>query len=94
MKVYWNEYKTRSENKNKTNEYRCFLESDFVRVNRLYVLVYSNQDNNSKRYKARRYYLPKGIIENYDIIINRKNFYDQAIDSVIKWYKEIMLATG
>ena len=60
----------------------------------MFVLVYSNQDNNSKRYKARRYYLPKGINENYNVVINGKNFYDQAIDSVIKWYKEIMLATG
>ena len=31
---YWNEYKTKSENKNTTNEYRYFLESNFVEVNR------------------------------------------------------------
>ena len=42
--VYWNEYKTKSENKNTVNEYRYFLESNFVGANRLYVLVYSNQD--------------------------------------------------
>ena len=28
--VYWNEYKTESENKNTTSEYRYFLESNFV----------------------------------------------------------------
>ena len=38
--VYWNEYKTKSENKNTTNEYRYFLKSNFVGVNRLFVLVY------------------------------------------------------
>ena len=27
--VYWNEYKTKSENKNTTNECRYFLESNF-----------------------------------------------------------------
>ena len=27
--VYWNEFKTKSENKNTTNEYRCFLDSNF-----------------------------------------------------------------
>ena len=31
--VYWNEYKTQSENKNTTNEYRYFLKSNFVGVN-------------------------------------------------------------
>ena len=93
--VYWNEYKTKSENKNTTNEYRYFLKSNFVGVNGLFVLVYSNQDDNSKRFKARRYYLPKGIIDNYNVIINGKNFYDQAIDSDIKRYEEIRkLTTG
>ena len=29
--VYWNEYKTKSENKNTTYEYRYFIESKFVR---------------------------------------------------------------
>ena len=33
--VYWNEYKTKSENKNTINEYRYFLKSNFVGVNRL-----------------------------------------------------------
>ena len=28
--VYWNEYKTKSEHKNTTNEYRYFLESNLV----------------------------------------------------------------
>ena len=46
--MYWNECKTKSENGNKTNEYRYFLESNFVRVNRLIVLVYTNEDNNAK----------------------------------------------
>ena len=34
--VYWNEYKTKIENKNTTNDYRYFLESVFVGVNRLF----------------------------------------------------------
>ena len=84
--VYWNEYKTKSDNKNTTNEFRFFLESNFVGVNRLFVLVYANQDAASKRFKARSYYLSKGIIKNYNVIINGKNFYDQSFDSDIKQY--------
>ena len=60
--IYWNEYKTKSQNKNTTNKYRYFLESNSVGVNRLSVLANSNQDNDSKRLKTRRYYLPQGII--------------------------------
>ena len=60
--IYWNEYKTKSQNKNTRNKYRYFLESNSVGVNRLSVLANSNQDNDSKRLKTRRYYLPQGII--------------------------------
>ena len=91
--VYWNEYKTKCDNKNTTNEFRYFLESYFVAVNRLLVLVYSSQDADSKRFKAKRYYLPKGIIKNYNIIINGKNVYDQPIDSDTKRYEEIRKLT-
>ena len=87
--MYWNEYRTKSENKNTTNEYRYFLESNCVGVNRLVVLIYSDQDNNSKRCKTKRYYLPNGAIKSYNVIINGKNFYDQLIDSDIKNSKEI-----
>ena len=92
----WNEYKTKSENKNATNKYRYFLESNFAGVNKLFVLVYSNQDSSSKRFNAEIYHLPKGIIRNHNVIINGKNFYDQSIDSDINvCYQAIRkLATG
>ena len=38
--VYWTEYKTKGENKNTANEFRYFLESNFVVFSRLFVLVY------------------------------------------------------
>ena len=55
----------------------------------MFILVYSNQDANVKIFKTRRYYLPKGIIKNYNVIINGKNFFDQPIYSDIKQIEEI-----
>ena len=55
------------------HKYKYFLESNFVGVNRLFVLVYSNADD-AKRYTAQRYYLPKGIIKNYNVINNGRTF--------------------
>ena len=72
--VYRNEYETKCENKDTTNEYRYFLESNFVGV-----LVYSNEDAGSKRFKDNRYYLLKDITKNYNVIINGKNFCEQLI---------------
>ena len=55
----------------------------------MFVLVYLS------RFKTRRYYLPKGLIKNYNVIINGKKIYDQPIDSDIKRLEEIRkLPTG
>ena len=62
--VYWNEYKTKSNNTNTTNEFRYFLELNFVGVNRLFVLIYKNEANSAKRFNSQKHYLPKGIIKN------------------------------
>ena len=64
--------KQKSENKNTTNKYRYFLEPNFVGVNRMFLLVYSNENDSAKRYKTRKYYLLKGIVKNYNVIINTK----------------------
>ena len=93
--VYWNERKTKSENRNTTNNYRYFLQSNFVAFNRLFALVHSNEDDGSKRFNTRRYYLPKSLIKNYNAIINGKNFYEQAIDTDTQRCEEIRkLTTG
>ena len=51
--------------------------------------VYTNQDANAKKFNARKYYLQKVIIKNYNVIINGKSFYDKFIDFNVKQYKEV-----
>ena len=67
LKLLSKEYKTKSENKSTTKEY-IYFESNFLVVNRLFVLAYSNQDCNSRRYKALSYHLPEGTIQNCNVI--------------------------
>ena len=55
---------------------------------RLPILVYANQYANAKRYNYQKYYLSTSIIENYNTIINGINFYEQAIESDLKPYKQ------
>ena len=82
--VYWNDYKTQSENKNKTDSHRYFTESNCVGVNRLFVLIYPNQDSRVKRFNSKKYYLPKGNIGNDKVTVNGKNFRNQPSNSDIK----------
>ena len=66
-----------------------------IGINRFFVLVYLNPDANAKRYKAERCYLLKGVIKDYNLIINGKNVLNQPINSNIKQHEEIRwLTTG
>ena len=44
-------------NKNTANKFRYFSESNFVGVNKLFVLVYTNERFNAKRFNAPKYNL-------------------------------------
>ena len=88
--VYWKEYKTKSENKNTTNEYRYFLESNFVGVIRLFVLVYLNRNNDVYCLKVLYTKRHQQELQN---LINGKNCYDQPIHSDLKRREEIQKLT-
>ena len=54
-----------------------------------------NRANDVKQLKTRRYYIPEGIIKNYNFIINGENVYDQPIHSDMKRHEKIRkLPTG
>ena len=58
-------------------------------------MIYRNQDVSVKKFNDKKYYLPKGIIKNYNVIVNGKNLYNQPIDSDLKQYEEFKkLTTG
>ena len=79
--VYWNGYKTKSDNKNTTNEFRFFLQSYFVVVNRSFVLVYTKMLLLKDLKLQGITYLEELLL----IIMSssmEKNFYDQAIDLI------------
>ena len=43
----------------------------------------------------RKYFLPRGEIKNYNVLIDGRNFYDQPINDIIKQYDEVRkVSTG
>ena len=73
------------------------LDSSCQGVKRLFVLAYNNTAGNNQvsvdSYK--KYFLPRVKIDNYNIEIDGRNFYDQPIIDSIKQYDEIRkVSTG
>ena len=90
--VYWNKYKIIPKKPYDENDnIRELLDSSYQGVKRLFVLAYRNQGG-ANRVTADfhgRYFLPKVKIENYNIEIDGRNFYDQPINDSIKQNDEI-----
>ena len=81
--IHWNKYKVIFRNCN--NEYiRERIDASFQGVNRLFVLPYASGDNITNENSYRRYFLPRVKINNYNIKIDGRNFYDQPINDSIK----------
>ena len=77
--MYWNEYKTKIENKNTTQQYRYFLKSSFIGVNQLFLLVYSNQKKILKVLKFEDVTYQKVLLRIIMPSSMEKNIYDQPI---------------
>ena len=67
------------------------LDSSWQGVKRLFVFAYNNKegDNNVSVDSYEKYFLQSVKIENYNIEIDRRNFYDQASNDSIRQYDEI-----
>ena len=101
--IYWNEYKV-TPNKvveiaavNDITYIKELLDSSCQGAKRLFVLAYNNAAGNDQvsvgSYK--KYFLPRVKIDNYNIEIDGRNFYDQPINNSIKQYDEVRkISTG
>ena len=90
--VYWNSYETKPTKviEKGKNLYEL-LNASFQCVRRLFVLVYfiANDGNDEAGIKKRKYFLPRGEIKNYNVLIDGRNFYDQSINDLIKQYDQV-----
>ena len=78
--VYWNEYKVITEQRyNAKDKIRTLIDPSWQGINRLFVLAYLN-DASSTINLHRKYFLTRVKIENYNIEIDGRNFYDQPIN--------------
>ena len=93
--VYWDEYKVIPEERHAENDnIRKLIVPSWQVINRLFVLAYLN-DVTSTINSHRKYFLPRAKLENYNIEIDRRNFYDQPINDLTKQYDEVRkISTG
>ena len=94
--VYWSSYQTKPA---KVIEKGKLLNTSFQGIRRLFVLAYvvaaiaANNEAGIKNNKQR--FLPRREINNYNVLIDGRNFYDQPFNDSIKQYDEVRkVSTG
>ena len=100
--IYWNKYKV-IDNKiaeivvaNGEKYIRELLDSSWQGVKRLFVLVYDNTAGNNRVsvHYFKKYFLSRFKIENCNIEIVGRNFYDQPTNDSIKQYDEMLVESA
>ena len=89
--VYWNKYKIIPNKTYHENDHiRELLDSNYQGVKRLFVLAYRDRGGTNRvtADSYRRYFLLRVKIENCNIEIDGRKFYDQPINDLIKQYDE------
>ena len=96
--VYWNSYEIKpAKVKEKGKNIHELLNASCQGVKRLFVLAYyvaeptdnTPADDTAGIKNNKKYFLPRGEIKNYNVLIDGRNFYDQPINDIIKQYDEI-----
>ena len=74
--IKWNKYRSEMTNQTKNNNLNYLIDPTFTKVNRLFVLSFENEND---RTSFSKYYVPNVQIEDFNVLINRKSFFDMLI---------------
>ena len=69
------------------NNLNILIDPTFTNVNRLFVLAYQNADD---RQSFSQFYLPKVLVKDLNVIINKLAFFDLPIKTEEKVYEKII----
>ena len=83
--VIWNKYRSQMSTEAINNNLNILIDPTFTNVNRLFVFAYRNADD---RQSFSQFYLPRVMIKDFNVIIDKLAFFDLPIkteESSVKW---------
>ena len=69
--IKWNKYRSEMTNQTKTNHLNHLIDPTFIKVNRLFVLLFKNEED---RTSFSKHYVPKVDINDFNVLIDGKRF--------------------
>ena len=85
--IIWNKYRSQMTTESINNNLNILVDPTFTNANRLFVLAYQTADD---RQSYSQFYLPKVMVKDYNVIIDKLAFFDLPIKTEEEAYEKII----
>ena len=85
--IIWNKYRSQMTTEAANNNLNILIDPAFTNVNRLFVLAYQNADD---RQSFSTFYLPRVMVKDFNVIIDKLAFFDLPIKTEEEAYEKII----
>ena len=85
--IEWNKYRSQMSTEAINNNLNILIDPTFTNVNSLFVLAYQTADD---RQSFSQFYLPKVMVKDFNVIINKLAFFDLPIKTKEEAYEKII----
>ena len=77
--IKWNKYRSQITIQPQNNNLYYLIDPTFTNVDRLFVLSFPRNNNTDSRYSFSNYYVLKVEINDFNVLIDGKSFFDLAV---------------
>ena len=88
--IKWNKYRSQMTIQPKNNNLNYLIDPTLTNVNRLFVLPFPRNNNTVGRYSFSNYYVPKGMVNHFNVLIDGKSFFDLPVKNDEEAYEKII----
>ena len=88
--IKWNKYRSQMSIQHKNNNLNYLIDPTSTNVNRLFVLSFPRNNNTDGRYSFSNYYVPKVRVNDCNVLIDGKSFFDLPVKNDEEVYEKII----
>ena len=88
--IKWNKYRSQMSIQPQNNNLNYLIDPTFTNVNRLFVLSFPRNNNTDSRYSFSIYYVPKVKVNDFNILIDGKRFFDLPVKNDEEAMKKLL----
>ena len=88
--IKWNKYRSQMSIQQQNNNLNYLIDPTFTNVNRLFFFSFPRNNNTDSRYSFSKYYVPKVKINDFNVLIDGKSFFDLPVKNDDEAYEKII----